>query len=76
MSRLRERQETEEPKRVKYALNALESLGLNPIYKAEMREIDFLYNGNTIRLFPYSGWFSGKGIKDGRGIKNLLKQLQ
>ena len=36
----------------------------------------FEYNGNTIRYFPYSGWHSGKGIKDGRGIKNLLKQLK
>lgn len=35
----------------------------------------FEHNGNKIKLYPYTGWFTGKGIKDGRGMKNLLKQL-
>jgi len=26
-------------------------------------------------VWPYTGWFSGKGVKDGRGIKKLLKQI-
>ena len=37
--------------------------------------LKFHYLGNLITLFPYSGWFSGKGIKDGRGLKNLLGQI-
>lgn len=39
-------------------------------------ELHFEWKGNTIKLFPYSGWHTGKGIKDGRGIDNLLKQLK
>ena len=38
--------------------------------------IEFLHNGATIKLFPYTGWHTGKTIKDGRGVRNLLKQLK
>ena len=31
--------------------------------------------GDIIRFWPYKGWASGKTIEDGRGLKNLLKQL-
>ncbi|NJL75313.1 MAG: hypothetical protein HC892_10045 [Saprospiraceae bacterium] len=31
--------------------------------------------GKIIRFFPYSGWHSGSGIKYGRGLQNLLKQI-
>ena len=33
-------------------------------------------NGFKIHFFPYTGWHTGKGIKDGRGLQNLLKQLK
>ena len=36
----------------------------------------FQHKGHTIRFYPYTGWFTGKGIKDGRGLENLLKQLK
>lgn len=75
MSRLRERQEIEEPKRVEYAMYKLKELGFNPTFRQDLREVSFLYKGCTIRLYPYTGWFSGIGVKNGRGIKNLLKQL-
>ena len=38
--------------------------------------LEFKYKGNTIKFYPYSGWHSGKGIKDGRGFQNLIKQLE
>lgn len=38
--------------------------------------IIFIYKGHKCRYWPYSGWASGKSIKDGRGLKNLLKQLE
>lgn len=69
-----EREKRLEPKRVKYALEKLTELELEIVYSGEKR-IDFMYNGNKIEFYPYSGWHTGKGIKDGRGINNLLKQL-
>lgn len=38
--------------------------------------LTFQHKGNTIRFYPYTGWFTGKGIKDGRGLERLLKQLK
>jgi hypothetical protein len=39
-------------------------------------EVEFEWKGNMIKFWPYSGWHTGKGIKDGRGLQNLLKQLK
>jgi hypothetical protein len=35
-----------------------------------------MYKENEITYFPYSGWASGKGITDGRGLANLIKQIK
>lgn len=35
----------------------------------------FRHKGHRITYHAYSGWASGKGIKDGRGLKHLLHQL-
>jgi len=32
--------------------------------------------GSLVLYFPYSGWASGKTIKAGRGLKNLLSQIK
>ena len=37
--------------------------------------IEFEYKGQPVKYFPYSGWATGKTIKDGRGLKNLIKQI-
>lgn len=75
MARLdKERQTALEPKRMKYAADKIRALGLPITLQTDCR-IDFTYQGNTIMLFPYSGWYSGKGVKSVRGIENLLKQL-
>lgn len=76
MSRLdKEKQKQLEPKRMDYAVKTITELGFRIIaqYPTELR---FDYKGQVIRLFPYSGWFTGKGLKDGRGIDNLIKQLK
>jgi hypothetical protein len=70
-----ERQAALEPERTKTAIKSLAELG----FRAQIvsnTEINFLYKGATIKYFPYSGWASGKTIKDGRGLKNLLNQLE
>ena len=64
-----------QPKRIDFAKNELEKLNIEIIFE-DKTTLQFMFNGAKITFFPYSGWFSGKGIKDGRGIFNLLKQLK
>lgn len=60
MSRLNTgRQHHLEPKRIEYAKKAITDLGYD-ILEEDSSSIKFLYNGNIIHVFPYSGWFSGK----------------
>lgn len=70
------RQRALEPKRIDYAIDALKSLGFDKLGIMNGNEIRFTYKGSVISLFPFTGWHTGKTIKDGRGINNLLKQLK
>lgn len=38
--------------------------------------IKFEFQNEVITFYPYSGWHTGKSIKDGRGWKNLYHQLK
>lgn len=69
-----EREKKLEPLRLDYAFNKLKNLGFDPYHDG--KKITFYYNSGIVTLFPYSGWHTGKTIKDGRGIDNLLKQLK
>lgn len=64
-----------EPGRWEYVLKVLREKGYTPVEDPENKCIRFSFNGNTVTVWPYTGWFSGKGVKDGRGIKKLLKQI-
>lgn len=64
-----------QPKRKAYAIQEIERLGFKITHSDETR-IEFLFKDRLVKFFPYSGWASGASIKDGRGIENLLKQLQ
>lgn len=76
MSRLnKERQEQLEPKRMQVAKDAINKLGLTITFSDETT-LRFLYKESTITYYPYSGWATGKTIRDGRGLQNLLKQLK
>lgn len=76
MSRLNtERQNKLEPIRMRTAINEIQRLGLK-ITNCTDKMIEFEYKGHSIKYFPYSGWATGKTIKDGRGLDNLLKQLK
>lgn len=69
------RQKELEPKRIKFAKDKLESLGYK-ITVETSEKIEFIRTTNkNVVLFPYSGWWSGKGIGSGRGITNLIKAL-
>jgi hypothetical protein len=69
-----ERQAQLEPERTKTAIKTLTEMGFK-VKVVSNTEINFTYKGEKIKYFPYSGWASGKSIKDGRGFKNLVAQL-
>ena len=70
-----ERQHKLEPKRMDYAQEQIEKLGYK-VTRISDNLLRFEFKGSTINFFPYSGWATGATIKDGRGLKNLLKQLK
>jgi hypothetical protein len=70
-----DRQEELEPQRMKFAAETLIKLEYAVAYVGET-ELNFLHNGELIKFFPYSGWYSGKGVGSGRGLKNLLQKLK
>ena len=72
------REEVREPKevsRIAYAKERLERLGYEVTEIRDNKSLVFFHNGHRITFYPYKGWFSGKGIKDGRGIETLIKRL-
>ena len=74
MSRNRERQQELQPGRVDYARTRVEALGY-PVTEVNATTLQFTFRGSPVTLYPYFGWFTGRTITDGRGIKNLLKQI-
>ena len=64
----------EQAKRLAYDKEQITALGYAITHETET-ELNFLFKNHNVKLFPYSGWFSGKSVKDGRGLKNLLKQI-
>lgn len=75
-SRLDQEREKElQPKRMQRAIDLLNDAGYS-IDHIDNVKIKFQHRGETITFYPYSGWATGKTIKDGRGIDHLLKQLK
>ena len=72
-----ERQEMLEPERMEYAKKALQEIGIKELYENETHNcLKFYHKKYLITFFPYSGWHTGKSIKDGRGLQKLLNQLK
>ena len=69
------RQEKLEPIRMGYAKKLIEDMGF-PVVEIANYELRFWHKGEVIKFFPYSGWASGKSIKDGRGLNKLIKQIE
>ena len=76
MSRLdKERQLRLEPQRMAYAKKEIEKKGYVVIEVSDT-QLQFEHHmGHKVNFFPYSGWASGSSIKNGRGLKKLLKQI-
>ncbi len=70
-----EKQNKLEPKRIDTAKREIGYLGYDIIYE-DKTKIQFKYKGEVITYFAFSGWSSGKGIKDGRGLINLINQIR
>jgi len=70
-----DRQNELEPKRLAYAKEQITRLGFQITYQDE-KEVRFVFKGQVVKFFPYTGWATGKTIKDGRGLNNLLKQIK
>lgn len=64
-----------EPERIRYAKDQITKFGYT-ITSETLTSIQFEFKGSVITLYPYSGWHSGKTIKDGRGLGKLLKQIK
>lgn len=71
----RERRDRREPGRSEYVMAELRKRGYSPVWDEQEKAVRFDYKGNTITVWPHKGWFSGKGVKDGRGVRKLLNQL-
>ena len=74
-----ERQERLEPQRMESTKILLEDMGckVEPLeahpdqaYKVTLPD------GRMIQFWPYSGWFSGKGIGSGRGFAKLKQAIK
>ena len=75
MARLNEqRQKQLEPRRMQFALDQINKLGLVILDHSDTA-VYCSFRGCIVTFFPYSGWHTGKSIKDGRGWDNLYKQL-
>lgn len=64
-----------QPERMQIALFELGFLGIDPI-EQDSTTITFEWKGHPVKFYPYTGWHTGKTIKDGRGLQNLLNQLK
>ena len=65
---------TKEPTRFEYATDLLMNAGHRVALDPNDNKC-LIVNG-TIKLYPYKGWWSGKGIGSGRGVHNLVKKLE
>ena len=76
MARLNEeRQRALEPIRVAGCKRELEQMGFD-VEQIGTTQLRFMFRGSPVLFYPYSGWHTGKTIKDGRGFKNLINQLK
>ncbi len=71
----KKREEDLQPKRILVAKEDITALGIEITFENDT-ELEFMFNGEKVKFFPYSGWATGKSINDGRGLRKLLRQLE
>lgn len=70
-----ERQNKLEPSRMETAKSVLSKMGFDVKIGSDNKSLQFVHKGEIITYWPYSGWASGKTIKDGRGFTTLIRQI-
>lgn len=75
-----ERRKSLEPSRVQYVTDLLMKAMYAVAWNANEKAI-YIYKRNDrkhhiAKLYPYKGWWSGKGIGSGRGVHKLIKKLE
>ena len=70
--RLKERAK-KEPSRFEYATNLIFKAGHR--VGRDPNDSKCLVVNGYIKLWPYTGWWSGKGVGSGRGVHRLLEKL-
>lgn len=76
MARLNiERQKELEPKRIEFAKTHLQAIGVND-FEENNTSLKFKFKDVVITFYPYSGYFSGKGIQAARGLMELISKLK
>lgn len=63
-----------ETNRMRYAVEQLKLAGYEPQNSGPGR-LTITHNSGPVHFFPYTGWATGRGITDGRGLRKLLRQL-
>lgn len=72
-----EREAKLQPLRIAYAAEKISAMGFDVVsHEDGSQRITFEFKGTTVTFWPYSGWASGKTIKDGRGLAKLLEQIK
>lgn len=62
--------------RLNFAIKLFKENGISHSeYDQQAKSIKVDHNGQTVTFYPYTGWFTGKSVVDGRGVKNLIKQI-
>lgn len=71
----KERRDRREPGRVAFVEKQLANIGYKTEYDGFNKCLIFKYKGNTCKIYPFTGWWTGKGIGSDRGVKKLLRKL-
>jgi len=70
-----DKQKEIEPKRMLYAMERIKALGYEITHETDTW-FTFAFKGWPVKMFPYSGWHTGRTIQDGRGLQKLLDQIK
>lgn len=68
------RRDAYKEERMAHALRRISRAGYT-VRQVNDLELQFLYNGEIVRFYPYNGWATGKTITDGRGLQRLIDQI-
>lgn len=69
-----EQHKTKAQERLEHVLSELEKRNIEPTILTDGK-ISFMHKDKVCTYWPISNWASGESITKGRGINNMLKQL-